>query len=192
MHAGQLVARHVEQQMMFEVIVHVVGRDEQPLQEIRLCGARIAQRIVAVGNDGVLGDVADASNHHHPGQQRHQPQEGISPPDPGRRKSCKQDSVGNTLRSEFVPKIQGALRKRPFRRTQRVEQLRFTLVVAGLPGDVADELAAIAQPRNRKRRRQHEIGIILLLRPRMMLQMIPAIGPGLGKNRIGAEPLAHC
>ena len=87
--------------------------------------------------------------------------------------------------------MRGALRQRPFLRPERVEQLRLALLVAGLPGDIAQEFAAIAQPGDRKRRRQHQIGIVLLLRARVMLQMIAAIGAGLGEDRIGAEPLAQ-
>jgi hypothetical protein len=56
--------------MMLEVMVHVVRRDEQPLEEIGVRGAGVAQGIGAVGHDGVLGDVADAGDHHHPGDER--------------------------------------------------------------------------------------------------------------------------
>jgi len=73
-HARQVVTGDVEQQMMFEVVVDVIGRDEQPLEEMRARGAGVAQRIVTVGHDGVFGDVADARDHHHPRQHRHQPQ----------------------------------------------------------------------------------------------------------------------
>src|SRR5690242_11457948 len=34
MDARKIVAEHVEQQMMFEVVVDVIGRDEQPLEKI--------------------------------------------------------------------------------------------------------------------------------------------------------------
>ena len=49
MDARQVVAGHVEQQMMLEVIVDVVGRDEQPLEEIGVRGAGVAQGIVLSG-----------------------------------------------------------------------------------------------------------------------------------------------
>src|SRR6478609_9485348 len=87
--------------------------------------------------------------------------------------------------------MRGALPPRPVLWTERVEQLRLALLVAGLPGDVANELAAIAQLGDRKRRRQHQIRIILLLCARMMLQVVASIAARLGKERIGAEPLAQ-
>src|ERR1700730_12378463 len=55
-HARQIVAGDVEQEMMFEVVVDVVRRDEQPLEDIGARGAGVAQGIVRVGHDGVLGD----------------------------------------------------------------------------------------------------------------------------------------
>jgi hypothetical protein len=87
--------------------------------------------------------------------------------------------------------MRSALRQRPFLWTECIEQLRLALLIAGPAGDIAQELAAITDPCDRKRRRQDEIGIVLLLCARMMLQMIAAIGAGLGENRIGAEPLAQ-
>src|SRR5262249_61355470 len=85
----------------------------------------------------------------------------------------------------------GAPRQRPVRRAERIEQLRLALLVASLPRNIAPEFAAIAQLRDRKRRRQDQIGIVLLLGARVMLQMIAAIGARLAKDRIGAEPLAQ-
>ena len=38
--ARQVVARHIEQQMVLEMVVHVIGRDEQPLKEAGAGGAR--------------------------------------------------------------------------------------------------------------------------------------------------------
>src|SRR5689334_24042646 len=87
--------------------------------------------------------------------------------------------------------MRGALAPRPILRSQRVEELRLALLIAGLPGDVANELATIAELRDGKRRRQHEIRIVLLLRARVVLEMIAPIAARLGKERIGAEPLAQ-
>src|SRR5690242_8551261 len=87
--------------------------------------------------------------------------------------------------------MRGALRPWPVLRPKRVEELRLTLLIAGLTGEIADEFAAIAQLRDRERRRQDEVGIVLLLRARMMLQMVAPIGPRFGEDRIGAEPLAQ-
>src|SRR4051812_2335056 len=43
--ARQTVAGHVKQQMMFEVIVHIIRRDKQPLQKARVRRPRVPQRI---------------------------------------------------------------------------------------------------------------------------------------------------
>ena len=87
--------------------------------------------------------------------------------------------------------MRGALRQRPFLRSERIKQLRLALLIAGLSGDIAQEFAAVTYLGDRERRRQHQVGIVFLLRLRMMLQMIAAIGARLGENRIGAEPLAQ-
>ena len=104
-HARQVVAGHVEQQMMLEVVVHVVRRDEQPLEKIGARGARVAQGIVAVGHDGMLGDVADAGDHHHPGDQRHQPQQRIGPPHAGRRKAANMMALTTHCGPSFSQKF---------------------------------------------------------------------------------------
>src|SRR6185295_11679033 len=83
------------------------------------------------------------------------------------------------------------LQQGPGRIAERAEELRLALGVAGLARNVAPELPAIARPGDRERRREDQIGIVGLLRARMMLQMIAAIGAGLGEDRIGAEPLAQ-
>ena len=54
--------------MMLEVIVHVIGCDEQALEKIGMRRARVAQGVAAIGDDGVLSDVADAGDDHHPSQ----------------------------------------------------------------------------------------------------------------------------
>ena len=139
----------------------------------------------------MFGDVADAGDDHLPGEQRQQPQQRIGPPHAGGGKAGEQHRVDDKLRTKLFPEMRGALRERPFLRPERIQQLRLALLVAGLPGDIAHELAAIAHPGDRKRRRQHQIRIVFLLRARVMLQMIAAIGAGLGEDRIGAEPLAQ-
>ena len=54
MHARQVVTGDVEQQMMLEMVVHVIRSDEETLEEARMRGACIAQGIAGVGHDGVL------------------------------------------------------------------------------------------------------------------------------------------
>jgi SAM-dependent methyltransferase len=46
---GQIVTGHVMPEMMLEVAVDKVGRNEDPLEEIGGCGARVAQRIIESG-----------------------------------------------------------------------------------------------------------------------------------------------
>ena len=98
--ARQVVARHVEQQVMLEMIVDVVRRDEQPLQHVGAGCPGVAQGIIAVGHGSVLGDVADAGDDHHPGQHRHQPEQRIGPPHPRQRQPREQDAIDEELRAE--------------------------------------------------------------------------------------------
>ena len=45
MRIGQPVARQVHEQMMLGVVVHPIGRDEQPLDWIGTRGARVTERV---------------------------------------------------------------------------------------------------------------------------------------------------
>src|SRR5262245_42710654 len=80
---------------------------------------------------------------------------------------------------------------RPAGIAERIEDLRLPLLVTGLSREIAPELAAIARPGDRERRRQHEIGVALLLRVGVMGEVIPAIGQGIREYRVGAQPLAE-
>ena len=102
--ARQVVAGHVEQQMMFEMVIHIIGRDEQPLEKAGARGAGVAQRIAAVGHHSVFGDVADAGDHHLPGEQRHQPQQRIGPPYAGRRKSGEESALNTNCGPSLLQK----------------------------------------------------------------------------------------
>src|ERR1700730_5592019 len=84
----------------------------------------------------------------------------------------------------------GPLRERPGAVAKRVEKLCLALRIAGLAADIAPELPTIAWPCDWKRRRQDQVGIVVLLGVGVMLQMITAVGLGLCKNRGGAEALA--
>src|SRR5206468_11249181 len=55
-HTRQAVVRNGHDEVMLEVVVHVVGRNEETLPPACQGGARVAQRIVWVGNHRVLGD----------------------------------------------------------------------------------------------------------------------------------------
>jgi hypothetical protein len=99
----------------------------------------------------MFGDVADTGDHHHPGNERQQPQQWISPPHARRGKSCKEDQIDYKLGAQFAPEVSGALGERPRSVAKRIEKLRLALRVAGLAADIAPELSAIARPCDRKR-----------------------------------------
>src|SRR5436190_18232984 len=84
-----------------------------------------------------------------------------------------------------------ALRGRPCGIAERIEDLRLALLVAGLAGDVAPELAAIARSCDRERRREHEVRIVILLGMGVMGEVIAPIGARIGIDRISAQPLAQ-
>ena len=90
---------------MLQVIVDEVGRHEGALQPVRQRRARVAQRIVGLAHHGMLGDVADARDHHVPGHQRQQPQQRIGPPHAGRRQTREQQRVDDDLRAELGPEV---------------------------------------------------------------------------------------
>ena len=91
----------------------------------------------------------------------------------------------------FCQKCAARCCQRPRCVAERVKQLRLALRVTGLARDIAPEFSAIARPRDRERRRQDQVGIVLLLGAGVVLQVIAAIGLGLGEHRPGAEPLAE-
>src|SRR5204863_10035785 len=120
-----------------------------------------------------------------------EPEERIGPPHAGYCKTCEQDRVGGDLRPELFIEMPQPLPPWPCGIPERVEDMRLALLVAGLPRNIAPELAAVARLGDRKRLGQHEIGIVLLLGARMMGEMIAAVRERFGEERIGAEPLAE-
>src|SRR5215469_5500039 len=73
MQLGQPKERHTRKEVMLEVIVHVLRREENPLQERRQGrpSARVGSRLPLKGR--VLGDASDAENEHETSEQRDQP-----------------------------------------------------------------------------------------------------------------------
>src|SRR5262245_42266504 len=112
----------------------------------------------------MLGDVAYARDDHHPGQKRHQPQKRIGPPDTSQRERRKQHSICGELWSQLLAKMTHPPKDRPGRITERVEELRPSLLIGGATSDVAPELATKARLGNWERCREHQIRVRLLLR----------------------------
>jgi len=77
MRLAELPARDEDEQVMLEVIVHPVRRHERARQEAGEHPAGVPQRVVVLGGQGVLGDVADASDDLIPRGERHEPQEQV-------------------------------------------------------------------------------------------------------------------
>src|SRR5579885_2301899 len=65
---------------------------------------------------------------------------------------------------------------------------RDSLLVGGLAGQVADNLAPKAGARDRKRRRKPQIRIVLLLREAMMQDVILAVRVQIDEQQIVGEP----
>lgn len=139
----------------------------------------------------MFGDVADAADELVPGEQRQQPQHGIEPPvthggQPGEQHKVGQQPAGDAGRIEpraaFMPCV--ALP------APGLAPLLLAPLPAGLAGEVAAHLAPQAVAGDRKRRRQHQIGVVGLLGEAVVFQVIGAIELQIGAHRPGAEPLA--
>ena len=65
MHALQPITRHVHEDVMLGVEMHPVGRDQQALDRVRQCRARMGERIVLGVDARVFGDVAQAGDEVH-------------------------------------------------------------------------------------------------------------------------------
>lgn len=62
MRRRQFPAGQAQQQVMLQMVVHPVGREQQPRERVGIGRARVAQRVVVVGHHGMFGDVADAAD----------------------------------------------------------------------------------------------------------------------------------
>ena len=94
MRLGELPARDEDEQVMLEVIVHPVRRHEGARQDAGQHRASVPQRIVVLGGEGVLGDVADAADELIPRRERHEPQEQVEPPVAERGERGEEDGIG--------------------------------------------------------------------------------------------------
>ena len=76
MQARQIVGRHGCEEMMFQMEVHKVGRDEQALDKIGARGVGVAARlgIIAVHRHAMLADIAQAHEGGKDEEARHPPQ----------------------------------------------------------------------------------------------------------------------
>jgi len=71
------IARQMHKEMMLGVIVHPIGRDEQPLDRIGACRAGVAERVFPGAGAGVFSNVAHTC---HP-RQRGYLTDSVSEPD---------------------------------------------------------------------------------------------------------------
>ncbi len=83
----------------------------------------LVEGIVRIGHDGVLGDVANPGDDHHPREQRDQPDEGIGPPAAGQREASPEQRVDRDLVSELFAEAAGTTGEWPGRIAERVEEL---------------------------------------------------------------------
>ena len=136
-------------------------------------------------------DPPDARDRLMPGEEGHEPENEVEIPVTAGGKHAENGELRKRRAAELRPIVLQALLEGPFGLAERVQDLRLALLIAGLTGNVAHHLAPKALACDGKRRGKNEIGIFRLLRVRVMLQVIAAIGARLRHHRIGTEPLAE-
>ena len=189
MSARQVVARHCHQQVMLEVVVDEVRGDQRAHQPVRMRRARVAEGIVVVGRHRMLGDTANAHDQLVESHVREHPQRGIEPPVPARREYREDDRVGDDRAVQPLPSHREPMQRRHVGASERAPNQRGLLLVCGLPGEIANHLAPHAAARDRKRRRQPEVGIVLLLRePMVPRDVVGAVCVHVAEQRVVGQP----
>ena len=61
-------ARYKAEQMVFQMVIDPIGCDKPAFQVIGKCGAGVAQTVVSVAGDSMLGNIANAAKELKPGQ----------------------------------------------------------------------------------------------------------------------------
>src|SRR5581483_1270244 len=77
------------------------------------------------------------------------------------------------------------------RLSKRAANQSDALLVGGLSGKVADDLAPEARARDRKRRRQPKVRVVRLLGEAMMQDVIAAVGAKIDHQQVVGEPTAQ-
>src|ERR1700754_4348934 len=107
-----------------------------------------------------------------PGQVRQEPEHQVVVRLAERGEDRQQHDIGRQDAAQLVPEVRDMLREGQPGRSPGAAELLAALLEAGTAGDVAEELAAIARARDRKRRRQTEVRIVRLLRGAVMLEVV--------------------
>jgi hypothetical protein len=179
MRLAELPARDEHEQVMLEVVVHPVRRHEGTRQEAGEHRAGVPQRVVVLGGQGVLGDVADAADDLIPGGERHEPQEQVEPAVAERGERREEDGIGDERAAPARPHGRAAaIRRSPGQRAP----------TRGDADEIAQHVTPEYAPAHRVRRGEREVGIVGLARMPMMQVMPAAIGPNVDADRVGAEP----
>ena len=57
MHEWQMPARHMHDEVMLDMVIDPIGRNQQARQKIGFGGAGVAERVIIIGHNGVLGNI---------------------------------------------------------------------------------------------------------------------------------------
>ena len=167
---GQPVVRDGHHQVVLEVEVHAVRRDQQALPPARDRGARAAARLGRVGRQRVLGDRADARD------QRVGGEPGADPEQVEQRVTERGRARASSTRIRHGHADRGAPRDRVRARApEGPREGRLGELPAGLAGEIAPDLAPQARARDRERRDQPEVRILARAGLRVVLEVVGAI-----------------
>ena len=137
MHEWQMPTRHMHDEVMLDMVIDPIGRNQQARQKIGFGGSGVAERVIIIGHNGVLGNISEPRNCHMIGQERQKPEHQIIAPMEKRAARCQNHYMGDKCAAQFRPKMLKPSHQSQFFRPERIEELRFSLLIAGLPAQIA-------------------------------------------------------
>ena len=178
---------------MLGVEIDPVGGDEGALPPGGAGGSGRAERVGGGSLDtGVFSDVSQSGDHREPGGQGQQPEDEIRPPGPGQGEAQQDGGVEQQEGGDAATGDDGTLGEILVAfRGEGLEGEQHPLFEEGLAGEVAADLAAQGGAGDGEGGRQHEIGVLGLLRIFVVRQMVGAVGGERGSHGNRAQPLAE-
>ena len=190
MQAPEVVVRHGHQQVVLQVIVDVVGCDEEALPPAGERRARVAELVGRIRDRGVLGDRADPC-HEAVGREPAGDPQKVECRVARNGEQAEEDGVGDDHAAEALPARVRAPLPEAGGHAEITPKRVLEPLPARLAAEVTPDLPAQARARDREGRGERKVGIVRRPRPGVVAEVILPVRMHVEVDRIGADPVAH-